>query len=485
MKNLLHEMKKPKWRHGNLNALMLIALLVTLTLLVVAVDSLEHRYGLARDLSFNNYATLSDESKAVLSSVDTNVNIYLLFVSGQIDVQLQNILQRYEVENPMISLIKTDIAKNPAILDRFSGSSTIALEPDTVIVHNTSTDRYRIINYQDFLAQGYSMELEDFVVEGLAYERSITEAISYVSEKVVPTIGLLSGHGEMDMESMARFVSFLHDNNYESTPINILSGDTLDNVDLLLISSLQNDMTDDEITILDNFARNGGNFIFLRDYTDPIDGLTNYHSLLRSYGIIPMDGIVVASDKDKGSYFSELVYLLPYMLPLDFTTPLISAGADVLMLPGASAFEPPPEPTKTLSVGSVLQSGPNAYLSHLNNDTIDIIQNDTDPVGTFDLALYSHKMFANGNVSRSFALGNSALFMDDYIYQRTYAEPFMLSLLSELLPHRNFTLDIENTSAFRPSLLPESSTIGLYVVVALPLSITLIAFFVLLRRRNK
>ena len=45
-----------------------------------------------------------------------------------------------------------------------------------------------------------------------------------------------------------------------------------------------------------------------RDYTDPIVGMPNYFSLLKSYGVVPLPGVVVAGEEDVGSYYGCLLY---------------------------------------------------------------------------------------------------------------------------------------------------------------------------------
>ena len=92
------------------------------------------------------------------------------------------------------------------------------------------------------------------------------------------------------------------------------------------------------------------------DYTDPLDSMPNYLSLLRSYGVTPLSGIVV----DPGAYHENPLAIVPYMEELDMTQSLISSGMDVLLMPAACAFDSSsssasgvssPCPCKTPTVG--------------------------------------------------------------------------------------------------------------------------------------
>ena len=487
---LFAKMKEPKWRYGKRNACLLLLFFIALILLIYVVDTLTDRYALQADMSFNHYASITQQSQKALENIDQQVNLYLLYASQQEDAQLLEVLNRYPHMNENIHVLLTDIAKNPAILNQFSGDVSTQITPDSVIVHSPSTNRFRVLTYNDFFAQGFSVEQEAFVVEGLAYERHITEAIVYVSQEDVPTIGYLYDHGELaepsaDNDPMASLTMFLQANHYDVKRVSLLAGDTLTDIDLLLIAGLQNDVSDGELSALDTFAREGGSFIFLRNYTDPLQHVPNYMSLLRSYGIVPKEGLVVASSEDEGSYFDELVYLLPYMNELDLTLPLIAANADVLMLPGASPFADPPTPNASLSVATVLKSGKHAYIRNTTDGQVNLDQQPSDPVGEHALALYAHKMFATGNISRAFALGNSAIFLDNYLYERTFAEEFIVAVLHSVLPKKTLNLDIVAKTAFRPALTASSQWVGHIVIIALPLLIGMAGFVVLVKRRNQ
>ena len=83
------------------------------------------------------------------------------------------------------------------------------------------------------------------------------------------------------------------------------------------------------------------------------------------------------------------------------------------------------------------------------------------------------------------AIGNSTVFTDEYMYQRTFNEEFILQVMGELLPQKTVSLDIMAKSAFHPGLTAGSQTTGLALLVAVPLAIFLAAVLVLTPRRNR
>lgn len=481
---LSQKLRHPKWRHGRFSTLLLGGFLAVCVLLNIGISALETEYGWRKDYSFNGYATTGEETRKVVDRLTREVDLYLLYQGGDIDSQLLEVLNRYGVLSEMIHVKPTDIAKNPGILTRFQGTLEIAVESGVVIVSCEATDRYRLLNYNDFVTQGYNTESGTFEMAGLAYEKKLTEALAYVAEGTVPVIGLLQGHGELTLTELANLTDFFESNIYECRAVNLLSGDSLEDVGMLLIASPTKDLGTEELQAINTFAQEGGSLFITRDFTDSMN-LPNYFSLLRNYGVVPLSGVVVAGENEQDTYYGERIYLLPEMCELDMTLPLILGEMDELLLPAASAFEVPPEADANLSVATVLKSGKNAYLRTPTTQDPSIDRQPDDRTGELSLALYAHRMHATGNISRLFAIGNSTLFTDEFMYQRTYNEAFLLQIMGELLPQKTVSLDIMASSAFHPALRPSSQVTGLALIIAVPLMTLTAALCVLLPRRNR
>lgn len=491
MKKLLHALarrfRQPKWRHGKLSALLMAGFLAVCVLVNIGVKALEDTYGWRSDLSFNAYATTGEETQAALNRLENDVELYLLYQNGDEDASLLQLLTRYAVLSSRIRVMETDISQNPGILTRFAGTVDKTPQSGSVIVNCPAAGRYELLDYSDFLVQGYNIDTGSFQIEGLAYEKKLTEAILRVSQEQLPTVGLLQGHGELSPDSLSLLTEFLSANSYASATVNLLTGDTLEGVDLLMIFSPQKDFTEAELEAINAFAQGGGSLFLTRDYTDPIDSMPNYMALLRSYGIVPLPGVVVAGEEDAGTYYQNQLSLLPYMQQTDMTLSLISSGMDLVLMPAACAFETPDpdQQEQSLSTGAILKTGPHAYVRDLTDGNTSIDQQPGDIEGELSVALYATRVHANGNISRVFAAGCSATFIAEYIYQQTYVQQFLLQLLGQLLPDKAVSLDIMASPAIRPQLTVGSQTIGVVLVVAVPLLVLLAGVCVLLPRRNR
>ena len=483
-REIRHRIRQPRWRHGRLATLWMAVLLAILVIVNIVFSSLEDEYGWRKDFSFNSYATTGEETAKALDTLTEEVELYLLYRSGEEDTQLLQLLNRYAVLSDKITVIETDIARNPGILTRFQGDVDTTPDADNVIVHCPATGQYKLLTYSDFITQSYSVEEGTFSLSGLAYEKKLTEAIVTVSKGSLPVIGLVQGHGEFELADLSLLQEFLESNSYQLKEIT-LTEENLTGVSLLFFAAPQKDLSEAELTLLSDYAKAGGSFMITRDYTDPLDTMPNYLSFLRSYGVKPLSGIAVAAEEDTGSYFSERIALLPYMAQWDMTYPLTSAGMDILLMPAASAFETPGEDTSTLTCGTLLQSGEHAYVRNFSDGVDTVEKQPGDIEGPLSLALYAERSHSSGDRSRMLALGSTSMLTYEYIYQRTYTEEFILLMLGELIPESTVSLDIMASAAVRPALTVGSQTFGTALIVALPVLILAAAFLILWPRSRR
>lgn len=225
LSNLFARFRQPKWRHGKLGVLLVAGFLVICVLVNVFIQALEDEYGWRTDLSFNAYATTGEETRAVLDRLKNDVDLYLLYQSGAEDTQLLQLLNRYAVLSDRIAVKETDIAQNPGILTRFPGDADKIAQADSVIVSCEATGRYKILDYTDFLTQGYDIESGSFQPEGLSYEKSLTEAIASVAQNDPPTVGVVQGHGELTPDALDLLLSFLESNGYDHVTVDLSAED--------------------------------------------------------------------------------------------------------------------------------------------------------------------------------------------------------------------------------------------------------------------
>ncbi len=481
--------KNPRFRYGGLSTLILCLLLAALVGANALFGTLEKKNGWRVDCSFNGITTQSETTLQILDQLPYPVHIYALFPRGQEDAPLMELLDRYAAASPLVTWEQTDITLNPGLLTRFQASTgETEVSNDSMIVYCQETDRWKVLSPGDFVSLSLDYEAGAFTYAGYTYESRITSAINYVTQERIPRVLMLQGHGELTEEDTAVLAELLEANNFEVTYFSFTDKDvTPQPDDLVAILSPLRDLADQELEQLTGFAAQGGSFLFTCDYTDQITGMPNYQALLRSYGFLPMDGLVIASAEEPSTYYSDMrIALIPTMLSTEITYDLLASGRDTLLLVGSRAFEMPEQSDRSLEVSTVLSTGYKAYLRNLSTGDLNSLeQSDEDELGPFALALQARRVTGEGNISRAFALGCSTLLTDSQVHAMTDSQEFILRVAEFLLNTEPTDLGIMAKSALRPQLSVASVTLGSLLLVALPMAVLAAALVVLWPRRNR
>lgn len=485
---LMRFLRNPRFRYGSISTAILCVFLAALVALNMLMLSLEKKNGWRVDYSFNALTTQSQATLDVLADLPHPVHIYALFSKGQEDLPLMELLDRYAAASPLVTWEQTDVNLNPGLLTRFRGAtSDQTVTNDSLIVYCETTDRFRILSPADFISLSLDYEAGVYEIAGLTYESEITSAIAYVTRDRIPRVIIAQDHGELDETMAETFASLLTGNHFEVVYASLQTAETvLEPDDLLVFLSPLRDLTGVELQKVTAFAAQGGSLLFTCDYSDPVEDMPNYLSLLRSYGFLPKTGIVVASSEEPNTYYDNTqINLIPTMHATDMTLELVQSGADTLLLAGSRAFEMPGERDQHLDVTTVLSSGYKAYLRDLSTGNMAIAQADTDEVGPFALGLQATRVTEDGYVSKALMLGSSTLLTSAQVHAMTDAQEFIVTAVQYLLGSQAIDLNIMAKAAVRPQLSVASTRMGSMLLICLPLVVLFAALAVLLPRRHK
>lgn len=486
--NRLPLWKNPRIRYGSVSTAIVCLMLAALVGMNMVMDTLEKKNGWRVDYSFNSLTTQSEKTLQILEQLPHPVHIYALFSKGQEDAPLMELLDRYAAASPLVTWEQTDVNVNPGLLTRFRGdTSEEVITNDCLIVHCEATGRWEVLSPVDFISLSLNYEQGVYEIAGLKYESEITSAIDHVTRAEIPRIMVLQGHHELDEGGTAVWAELMQNNHFEVVYFTFGGGESpLKEGDLLAILSPQRDLTDTEMAHISDFARKGGSILFTCDYADPVEDMPNYASLLRSYGFVPGKGMVIASQDEPGSYYSDVrTALIPTMNATDVTRDLVENGADTLLLAGTRGFAMPEETDRSLSVAAVLTSGYKAYMRDMQSGNDDLEQSGEDELGPFALALQAQRMTEDGYVSRAFVLGCSTVLTASQIHAMTDSQEFILRMTEYLLDTEPADLNIMAKAALRPQLSVESVTLGSVLLAALPLMVAAAALMVLWPRKNR
>jgi ABC-2 type transport system permease protein len=479
---LFQGMKNQSKRAGIvLIAVICVAIAIGLSLLA---DSLEKKYALRLDLSYNRVTTQSDATDEVLASLPYAVHAYALFTPGNEDQALLGLLNRMAAKTDKFTYSVDSLVKNPLLASQLSSDlRDQAISADSLLIICEETKRKRVLDITDYVSQSFDTASQTFYISGFQYEKKIAEALVYVTTSQVPKVQVLEGHGELGAGQTAAMEELLTAHNYAFERVDLMRAGTLDPAYPLMILSPQKDLLAGELFAIEGFSQKGGSLIITSDYGDP-DSLSNFDALYRSYGFEKIPGIVVADEEDKASYINSPIFLTPYMEDTYMTADLVASGHTMLMLPGARAFELPEAQGANPLVTPLLTSGV-AYIKDTKKEGATLLPEAGDRQGTFHLALFSSLAQPDGTRTQALILGNSAMLTDSWLYENTYSREFLLHALSYLGHGNNISLDIAPKTATRPQLVMPGLGLPLAIIILMPLLILATGAAVLLMRRRR
>ena len=478
-------LRDPKFRYGSLSTALLCVAIAALIALSGLFTALEKKYGWRVDYSFNAITSHSEGTEEMLAALEYPVHIYALYEKGDEDLLLFELLNRYAAASDLVTWEQAPLSLNPTFATRFAGAtSDNAVTTDCLVVFCEETERFRVLNAADFLTLSIDYDAGTYAYDKLTYESSLTSAIAYVTQETIPVVYFVQGHDELDENTTATLADFLRGNHYD-VRFAALRDMPLTPDDLLVFLAPVRDLTDSELAIVTDFTSQGGSILFACDYTDPIASMPNYQALLRSYGFLPLEGVVVADKADTSAYFEgNRTILLPEMQATDITLDLMLNGTTTLILSTARAFETPESTDNSLTVTPMLLSGEGSYLRSLSGST-SLTKQEGDLEGPFALALEAYRFSSTGDVSRAVMIGSTAALTNEYYYTMTHAQEFIIRTMEYLVDSATSNLSIMARAAVRPGLSADALTLGSMLLVALPLSVLGAALIILYPRRYR
>ena len=452
---------------------------------MVAADYLESKYDWQLDYSFNNITTQGEATENLLDSLTRDVRMYAVFSDGSEDSQLIALLNRYQARTPHITWSQENLTRNPLLLQLASSyGDDSAVNSDCLIIRCEETGRTRVLTAEDYIERTYDAEQGLYTITGWQYEKSISEAILYVTADSLPRMQILSGHGELDETSTTVMEDYLTSANYDLSRVNLLTDGAPDPEAPLMILSPTKDLSETELQMLTDYVQAGGDLFITVSYTDP-DELPNFYALYRLYGFEPIPGLVLEDEARTDAYYESIPNLIPTMLTTDATGTLVAAGYDTLILAGARALETPTQQDSTLSVYVALESTEGAYIRTLGaGSTVSIERQADDRTGPFALALCASRVFDGGQNSRAFIIGNDSMFLDNWMYAYTYSGELLLQVSQYLQGKPPVDLDILSRPAVRQQLNVSNVAAPVVLLTLLPMLVAVLAVAVLLPRRH-
>lgn len=429
------------------------------------------------DMTSQSLFSLSEQTKRIVKSVDTQVNLYLLATTGNEDTSIMRLMERYADLNDHIRITPVDPSVKPTFLNAYD-LTTSQLYENSVIVD--ANGRYRLVGYNDIYVTDYQTDYYSYsysTTTSFSGENALTNAIHYVTNENLPKVYTLTGHGESALTESAK--EMLSNDNMEYEDLSLLSYEEVpEDASVIVIHLPKSDLSRDEADALIRWLDAGGKISLITSYIDGGE-MENLLSVTAHMGLTAKPGLIIEGNS-RMHLTRYPYYLLPDIGSHEITDALLSGGYHIL-----SAMSQPIAGTgdSAAQVTFLLTTSDQAYLKAegLNTETVE--QEDGDETGAFHVAAaselndgqlvwFTNEALLSDSIDQMVSGANSNLFMNAVNWM--CEQPESISIRAK-------SLDIEGLML----TAGEANTLSVLMIGVLPLAVIIIGVLVVVRRKRK
>lgn len=358
------------------------------------------------DCTYAKMYELTEDTEDFLEKLEDEITIYVLNSEESKDAQIHETLERYEALSKNISVEYVDPAVNPKFAQNYTDTT---LNQNSVIV--VGPERTKAIDYYELYEVEYEMDYYSYsyntTVTGYDAEGQITSAIEYVTmdAEELAVIYEITGHGESSLTSA--FIDVLDKANIRLESLELFNEETVpEDAEAIIIHAPTSDFNEADAKKVIDYINGGGNVILTCNYG--YRNLTNFDSILQSFGMDWVDG-VVAENSRQYYYSGNPFYLLPEINYSDYTANAYNNYVLAIYGVGISYGED----TETISYESLLETSDSA-VSKTNLESITTSEyEEGDIKGEFSLGVAAVITNEDALVSQVVVLGSAMMLTDD------------------------------------------------------------------------
>lgn len=304
MKKMMIKIKEilgtPQARYGSYSTL-LVAVAVAIVIMINMVAGQFPERWKNMDLSSNNLYEITDQSKALLKSLDKKVEIHILAEKDTTDERIKVFVEKYAGLSKKVSVKWTDPVLHPTVLTANNAESNTIVVSCEDTGKSTKIAMGDIITYDETSYYYYgTYEETSFDAEG-----QLTSAVNYVVNDKTQKIYYTAGHGEQTLSDTLS--DLFTKSNFSTEEINTLVETEIpEDCELLFLYGPTTDFTEDEVKNISTYLQNGGNVLYLMGETDK--DMPNINGLLKEYGMEVVEGYMADMER---CYQQNPYYVFP------------------------------------------------------------------------------------------------------------------------------------------------------------------------------
>lgn len=259
--------------------------LAVLALLVLANVAAAHVAPVI-DLTKDKVYTLAPQTEQLLSGLETDVQVLVFADSASFYRQdLGSLLAQYRRATPRVRYEFIDPSLQPAVAQAHGVTQT-----DTMVV--VVGQRSRRIPVLLLFEQGDHPDAIKFTGE-----QALNQSILELTREHVQPVLFLTGHGEPDvLEELPELVQSLRRELYQADSINLARKPIPEDTSLVILVGPRQDLSPDELEVLDAWLQAGGRLMVLLDPAPP-GTFQELVQFLARWGVQVHDDVVVDPER--------------------------------------------------------------------------------------------------------------------------------------------------------------------------------------------
>lgn len=274
---------KKRWLIDGTKTIILVAIVIAI---YIGVNILLQNVVLPEiDCTQNKIYSLSQETKDKVGNIEKDINITLINYSNYIS--LVNFVERYVEMNNHIKIEKIDdLSARADLMQKYSLNAT-----DSLIIVK-SGENEKTVSESELYTYDYSTgEQKDTT------EEALTNAIMDVTTQEKPKIYFMSNHTAYSTQYFSTIMDAIKKDANEVETLDILAkGEIPADCDCLVISTLKEDLTEQEKDKIIDYIKNGGEILLLCGPNIGNVDLSNFQKVLDEYGITIEKGVIFEGD---------------------------------------------------------------------------------------------------------------------------------------------------------------------------------------------
>ena len=274
---------KKRWLINGSKTIILVAIIIAI---YIGVNILLQNVVLPEiDCTENKIYSLSQETRDKLKNLDKDINITLINYSNYLSVI--NFTERYVELSNHIKIEKVDDLSARADLMR-----TYSLDATDSLIIVKSGNNEKTLTDGDLFTYDYTSGDEIDVTE-----EAVTNAIMSVITEEKPKIYFMNSHIMYDAQYFSTIMMAMENEANEVDVLDILANNGIpEDCDCLIISTLKEDITEQERDKIITYIQNGGELLLMCGPNIMNSNLSNFQKVLDEYGVTIENGVVFEGD---------------------------------------------------------------------------------------------------------------------------------------------------------------------------------------------